>query len=135
MEQQRSAGGVVFRGVGSAARVLLIQDRFGRWTFPKGHIEPGETAEQAAVREIREETGCAGRIVAPLGQMSYRFQTPLAPVEKSVEFFLVETESVDLRPQPGEVEEARWVTVDEALVQLGYDNMLPILNRAIAKMP
>lgn len=135
MERQRSAGGVVFRGAGAAARVLLIQDRFGRWTFPKGHIEPGETAEEAALREIREETGCAGRIVAPLGQMSYRFQTPLSAVEKSVEFFLVEAETAELHPQPGEVEDARWVSIDEALVQLGYDNMLPIINRAIAKMP
>lgn len=135
MESRRAAGGVVFRGEGAAARVLLIRDRYGRWTFPKGHLEAGETPEAAALREIREETGCSGSIRAPLGATTYRFQTATAAVEKRVEFFLVEADGAELRPEPGEVEEARWVTVDEALVRLGYDNMLPVLNRAIASMP
>lgn len=62
------AGGVVLDGAG---RVLLVRYRSGAWAFPKGHVEPGETLEQTAVREVREETGVAAAVIAPLPQTQY----------------------------------------------------------------
>lgn len=62
------AGGLVFNSKGE---VLLIRDRQGYWVFPKGHTDPGETPEQTALREICEETGVSGRILALLGQSNY----------------------------------------------------------------
>jgi diadenosine hexaphosphate hydrolase (ATP-forming) len=62
------AGGVVVDGAG---RVLLVRYRSGAWAFPKGHVEPGETLEQTAVREVREETGVAAAVLAPLPATHY----------------------------------------------------------------
>ncbi len=55
--REYTAGGVVFRHVGERIEILMIQDRLGRWTIPKGHVEIGESLEQTAVREVAEETG------------------------------------------------------------------------------
>src|SRR5262245_4531217 len=55
--REYTAGGVVFRRAGQGLDILMIQDRLGRWSIPKGHVEPGERIEQTAVREVREETG------------------------------------------------------------------------------
>ncbi|WP_034383656.1 NUDIX hydrolase [Deinococcus sp. YIM 77859] len=62
------AGGVVFDGDG---QVLLVRYRSGAWAFPKGHLEPGETLEQTAVREVREETGIRATVVRPLFETRY----------------------------------------------------------------
>jgi 8-oxo-dGTP pyrophosphatase MutT (NUDIX family) len=69
-EHHRSAGGLVVEG----DRILLISTQGGRrWQLPKGHIEEGETAEQAALREVREETGVTGQVMAPLSEVEYWF--------------------------------------------------------------
>ncbi|MBI5061189.1 MAG: NUDIX domain-containing protein [Candidatus Aenigmarchaeota archaeon] len=86
MKTEISAGGVVFRG----KKILLIKDSYGRWSLPKGHIEKGETAEQAALREIKEETGIDGRIIELLGEIKYFFQLKGEKIFKIAKFFLVE---------------------------------------------
>ncbi len=67
-----SAGGVVYRKAGDDLQVQMIQDRYGKITLPKGKMEPGETVEQTALREILEETGIVGRIVKPLETITYQ---------------------------------------------------------------
>lgn len=120
-ERQRSAGGLVVE----EGKILLISTRSGRrWQLPKGHIELGETPEQAAVREIREETGVTGRIVAPLPGVEYWYvERGQARIHKTVDYFLLDylfgsTEDFDA----SEVSGASWFPWDEGLSRLSFDN-------------
>lgn len=129
---QRSAGGVVFRQEpGDGLRFLLILDRYRRWTLPKGHLEPGERDEEAALREIEEETGIRGRIVARLPEASYAFADGQgALVRKRVAYFLVEAVEGAIRPQWEEVNDARWFRWEEIADLPQYANNRPILEAA-----
>jgi 8-oxo-dGTP pyrophosphatase MutT (NUDIX family) len=126
----RAAGGVVLAG----DEVLLIRDRYGRWTFPKGHVEPGETDEEAARREVEEETGVRATIVAPLPPIGYTLPdgTP-----KTLTLFVMRAERTPPAPLAAEIEAAAWVPVEEGLLRLarqgyaGYDEVLrAALSRA-----
>ncbi len=128
-ERQSSAGGLVVE----AGQILLISTRSGRrWQLPKGHIEPGETPEQAAVREIREETGVTGRIVAPLPGVEYWYvERGLARIHKTVDYFLLDyvggtTEDFDAR----EVSGASWFSWDEGISRLSFDNERQVVTLA-----
>lgn len=94
------------------------------WALPKGWVEPGETIQQAALREIREETGLTGRLLDPLGQVEYSFYSPRdrTKIHKTVHFFLVEYLSGETTDHDHEVEEARWWPLDDALTQMTYDS-------------
>lgn len=117
---ERSAGGLVVRG----EEVLLISLAGGqRWQLPKGHVEPGESAEQAAVREVREETGVAGRPVGELPGVEYWFVQAGQRVHKRVSYFLLEYESGSESDfDPAEVSGAAWFGWDEALGRLTFEN-------------
>jgi 8-oxo-dGTP pyrophosphatase MutT (NUDIX family) len=118
--QQHSAGGLVVRG----EEVLLISPREGRWQLPKGHVEPGEAPAQAALREVREETGVNGRILAPLPTIDYTYPVGRGvQVRKRVDYYLMSYESGSERDSdPREVLQARWWSWDEALRLLTFDN-------------
>lgn len=119
--RDHSAGGLVVRG----AEVLLISTQEGtRWQLPKGHLEAGETPEQAAVREVREETGVTGSIVAPLPGVDYRFaERGRRLVDKHVDYFLLDFLAGDESNfDPKEVSGAAWFSWDEALARLTFDN-------------
>jgi 8-oxo-dGTP pyrophosphatase MutT (NUDIX family) len=132
MERQRSAGGVVVRTEGGVERFLLISLRDGRrWQLPKGHPEGNETASQAAVREVREETGVTGRPLAELGSIAYRFVEAGTRIHKRVDFFLLayvhgSTDDYD----PREVSGAHWFPWDEGLARLTFDNERDIARAA-----
>lgn len=123
VERQRSAGGVVVRGDAGGGEVLLIAVAGGRWQLPKGRLEEGETPEQAAVREVAEETGVRGRVRAPLPPVDYWFSRPEARIHKRVDYYLLDylDGSAD-DYDPGEVEGAAWMAWDEALARLTFDN-------------
>jgi 8-oxo-dGTP pyrophosphatase MutT (NUDIX family) len=128
-EHHRSAGGLVVDG----ARILLISTQSGRrWQLPKGHIEEGETPEQAAVREVREETGVSGRIVAPLSDVEYWFvERGTRRVHKRVDYFLLDylsgtTADFDAR----EVSGAEWFSWDEGIAKLSFDNERKVAMQA-----
>lgn len=131
MRQELSAGGLVFRRDGGRLEILLIRDRFNHWTLPKGHPDSGETPEQAALREILEETGIQGRIVGELPTTQYDFYHRGSQVTKTVRYFLVEATGGGLRPQEGEVVEVRWFKPAEVAGLRQYDNNRPILARAL----
>jgi 8-oxo-dGTP pyrophosphatase MutT (NUDIX family) len=119
--RQHSAGGLVVRD----AQVLLIATAGGaRWQLPKGRLEEGETPEQAALREVREETGVTGRIVAPLPGIDYWFaEGRRKRIRKHVDYFLLAYVSgsesdFDRR----EASEARWFSWPEAVARLTHAN-------------
>ena len=137
VDRQHSAGGVVVRGTvegGGGARdgeVLLITVSGGRWQLPKGRLEAGETAEQAAVREVEEETGVRGRVRHELPAIDYWFSRPDRRVHKRVEYFLLDyvagsTEGYD----PHEVDGAAWLPWDEALARLTFANERRVVEAA-----
>jgi 8-oxo-dGTP pyrophosphatase MutT (NUDIX family) len=130
-EEQHSAGGLVVR----SNEVLLISTAGGRrWQLPKGHLEPGEQPAEAAVREVREETGVTGRVVAPLPGIDYAFvERGLRRIQKHVDYFLLEYESgSEADFDPHEVVSARWFAWPEAIAKLSHANERRVAERAWA---
>lgn len=133
-----SAGGVVYRKKGEELHVLLIEDRYTRWTLPKGKLESGETEEQAAIREILEETGIRGRIVEPLDVITYQYYHPKhGQIDKEVHYYLVESLEGELEAQLSEINTVRWFHPLEAWstqLQGGYDNNDAIVKKGLERL-
>ncbi len=132
IEEQHSAGGLVME----RGRVLLIRTRTMRgksvWTLPKGRIEPGEEALEAALREVREETGYSCRLKRRLPTTTYRFRRDTVRIHKTVEWYLLEPVRKAGRHDPREVDEVRWVPVREAFSKLSYQSDRTLLKRVTA---
>ncbi|MFC4811336.1 NUDIX hydrolase [Paenibacillus sp. GCM10023250] len=130
-----SAGGVVFRRVNGELQIQLIQDRYGKISLPKGKMEPGETVEQTALREISEETGILGKIVSPIDQIKYRYSHEAKGlVDKEVHYYLVEAVGGKLQAQVEEIRGVEWFEPAEAWrrqKQSGYNNNDRILGGAL----
>ncbi len=101
------------------------------WSLPKGHLESGESLEAAAVREVSEETGICGRVVAPLGVIDFYFTAQGRRVHKTVHHYLMIAEGGELSADDVEVEEVAWVPFDELHQRLGYEDE----RRLLAKVP
>jgi len=123
---ETSAGGLVLDARGPQARGALIgrTDRRGRllWSLPKGHVEPGETALEAAIREVAEETGIDGQVVAELGTIDFWFVADGRRVHKTVHHFLLVAldPAQELSDADLEVSEVAWVPVAELADRLAY---------------
>ena len=118
---------------GRAAAALIGRlDRRGRlrWSLPKGHVELGETTEQAAVREVCEETGISGRITARLGSVEYTFTAQGRRIHKRVHHFLMEAVAGELSDADIEVTEVAWVPMDEIGERLAYAGERRLAQRA-----
>lgn len=128
-----SAGGVVLQD----RQCLLIRTRNlkGRtvWTFPKGRVEPHEQSEQAALREVREETGWNCRIEAELPRSEYWFQRQGQRVKKTVRWFRMSPLEQVGEPDM-EIEEAKWMPIEEARNKLTYPSDRRLLEAALANM-
>ena len=122
--EETSAGGLVVDRGADPQRAALIgrHDRRGRlvWSLPKGHVEPGETAELAAVREVEEETGIHGRVLAPLGTIDFWFVVDDRRVHKTVHHFLLEADGGELSDADLEVDEVAWVPLADLPSRLEY---------------
>ena len=123
------AGGVVMRRTGDRVEVLLVTARRspGDWVLPKGHIENGETAREAAVREVLEESGVTATAGEELGDLHYG--TPRGVIRSR--FFLMRFKSED---EPRESRERAWLRPEEALRRLRWDDARELVERAFAAM-
>jgi 8-oxo-dGTP pyrophosphatase MutT (NUDIX family) len=131
-----AAGGVVLRDSDHGAEVALLgRANDGSWVFPKGTPTAGESLEETALREVREETGLDVNIVRPLGEMTYSFAAGGDRVHKIVHFFLMEATGGDPSLHDAEYDEVRWVSVPEARRMLTFDTYREVLDRALADRP
>lgn len=129
---ERSAGGVVVRVEDGAPHYLLIRDSYGQWGFPKGHLEQGERADTAALREVMEETGLRSvSLVAPIATIDWTFRFRGTLIHKNCQFFLMETAVTNTKPQKSEgITACKWTTIDEAQKLIAYENAREVLRRA-----
>lgn len=135
LRTQFSAGGVVFREHQGRLQVALISvGDPPRWQLPKGSIGKAETNEEAALREVREETGLTAELISPIDKIDYWFygrdQTSTVRVHKHVHFFLLRYLSGDTQDHDHEVNEARWVDIQAAEAMLNFDGERAILAKA-----
>ena len=130
MKYEKSCGAVIFRKAGDW-NVLLIRHTKGRHiSFPKGHVEAGETESQTAEREIREETGLRVRVDRRFrAENRYNIRPD---TQKQVVIFAALTEQEEITPQPEEIAEAFWVPIEEAATRLTYERDRKIMRDAFA---
>ncbi|WP_195905939.1 NUDIX hydrolase [Parafrankia discariae] len=130
--EETSAGGLVLDTASAGANAALIarRDKRGRllWSLPKGHVERDETTEEAAVREVAEETGVTGAVLGPLGTIDFWFVAGEARVHKTVHHFLLLRTSGDLSDDDVEVAEVAWVPLPEVARRLAYADERRLLD-------
>jgi len=135
-ETQTSAGGAAFRKVGKQLQVALVSvGQPPRWQLPKGLVDKGETPEQAAVREVREESGIVARMDQLIDTVEYWYQSKQGAerirYHKFVHFFLMWYESGDLADHDHEVNESRWFPATEAISLLAFRSERSIVEKAL----
>ncbi|MBW2241330.1 MAG: NUDIX domain-containing protein [Deltaproteobacteria bacterium] len=136
-EPELSAGGVVTRPAGSGAEVLIADQvdwNTGRHTvrLPKGHLETGESLEEAALREVSEEVGVTARILLPLEPVRYAFwhEARGCFIPKVVHYFLMELVSGEARAHDGEMEQVHWCSFSAAQERLTFDGERAVVGQA-----
>jgi 8-oxo-dGTP pyrophosphatase MutT (NUDIX family) len=125
MKYEKSCGAVIFDG----DRVLVIQQVKGHWGFPKGHVEPGETEVETAIREIKEETNLDVEI-----NEKYRYVERYSPeegIEKDVIFFIAKKTGGEIKVQEEEVTATEWLLPEDAIEKVTYDSSKRILEKVI----
>src|SRR5437016_1893774 len=131
---ETSAGGLVLDLSGPVPMGALIgrTNRRGRllWSLPKGHLEEGETAEQAAVREVEEETGIAGEIIGELGTIDFWFVADGRRIHKTVHHYLLRATGGELSDSDVEVTEVAWVPMPEIGSKLAYSDERDLMDEA-----
>jgi 8-oxo-dGTP pyrophosphatase MutT (NUDIX family) len=129
-----SAGGVLYRRTDDGIEVLLASRRTRSgdlvWGLPKGLVEPGESPEETAVREVQEETGFDGKLVDDLGEINYWYVWEGVRVRKTVHFFLMEAIGGDASRRDREMEEVAWFPLAEAEEAAGFGSEKQVISQA-----
>lgn len=135
--REPTSGGIVFRrDKKEAIEILLIQDAKDRWTIPKGHIEPGETAKQTCEREVREETGLQEmRVLNWLGKIHFRYRRQQRLVLMTQQIYLVKAlgDTNDLKKEEW-MNGIGWFPVTEALDMIEYEDISKIILLAMKQI-
>jgi mutator protein MutT len=138
-QDQVSAGGVVYRNMDGRIDVALIHTTMSdkhRWMLPKGKVEAGESPEEAALREVREETSITAEILQIIDTVEYWYfaarKTGKVRYHKFVHFYLMRYVSGEIVGQAIETNEARWVAIDEAITMLAFDSEKNAVSKAQA---
>lgn len=131
-----SAGGVVVR---DSKVIVIVPKRRGAQDdkvlgLPKGHLDGDETELEAAVREVREETGVEAEPIEKLGEISYTYERRGQPIDKRVAFYLLEYRSGDLG-HDHEIEQVQWMALEEAARSLTYEGEREMVKRALSRRP
>jgi 8-oxo-dGTP pyrophosphatase MutT (NUDIX family) len=138
-ERQTSAGGVLVRQGPHGPEVLLASRRTRRgelvWGLPKGLVEPDESPEQTALREVREETGYKGSVRESIGDVSYWFVWEGTRIRKTVHFFLMDDTGAEPGPRDAEMEDVAWFPLEEAADVAGFDSEKDIIRKAAGVTP
>ena len=131
-----SAGGLVVDASGTKGLLIgrldakdVKRERL-LWSLPKGHIEPGETPEQAAIREVKEETGIESEIDKSLGVIDFWFMASGKRIHKTVHHFLFKEVGGQIAPQVSEVDDVRWFPLDEIVSKLAYPDEKKLIARS-----
>lgn len=124
------------RAQGDGFQVLLIRDPYRKWGLPKGHLEGEEDEAEAALREVREETGLEHLVLGPdLGEIDWTFRLRGRRIHKFCRFFLMSSSRGATVPQVAEgITECRWLSPSEAVERVGYENARGILRRALDRI-
>lgn len=128
MKKEKSCGIIVFYQK-EEPYILLIHHNLGHWGIPKGHMEIGETEEETALREVFEETNIKTTIMKPFREkITY---SPKPNVIKDVVFFLGEAISTQIKIQQEEIKEARFLSIEDALEKITYEEEKKVVKKAI----
>ena len=131
MNYEKSCGAIVYRKFHGNTEILLIRHiKSGYWSFPKGHVEAGETEVETAAREIKEETN-VDVLIDPGFRETVAF-SPRRDTTKTVVYFVGKALNTDTKPQAEEISEIKWVEIGQAISHLTYDNDKLIVNKAKA---
>ena len=126
---EKSCGGIIFYKTKQNTKILLVKNNNGRyWSFPKGHIEDGETEQETAIREIKEETGLDVTLVNNFREISE--YCPFGKIRKRVVFFLARAFTDNVKIQEEEIDSYIWVDLQQARKMCTYDNDLRIIEKA-----
>ncbi|HTL39645.1 MAG TPA: NUDIX hydrolase [Methylomirabilota bacterium] len=141
---ETSAGGIVYKKDGDQIFILVIKPARSnrspedpKWGFPKGHIgdhQIGETDEQSAIREVREEGGVEADIIERLGDIHYEIQDPKGNIPKTVTFFLMQYRKGDPSQHDHEVEIAEWLPIDQVMDRIFWPTDKEIFEKAYARL-
>lgn len=129
---EESAGGVVLRRIEGEPHVLLILDPYGKWGLPKGHLERDEGPEEAAHREVREETGLEEVSGGPeVDTITWSFRREGEEIRKVCTFYLLRSEVGEIRPEVSEgITDCAWLPVDDAMRRVDYENTRGVIRKA-----
>ena len=131
MNYEKSCGAIVYRKYHGNTEILLVRSiKSGHWSFPKGHVEEGETEEETARREIKEETGLD--VLLDTGFRETVTFSPKRNTKKTVVYFVGIATSHELIPQQEEISELKWHEIGQAVSVLTYENDKMIVNKAKA---
>jgi 8-oxo-dGTP pyrophosphatase MutT (NUDIX family) len=132
---EHSSGGAVIDLRDGAPFVAMIATRGrSRWGLPKGAVSPGETSEQAALREVQEETGLDAEIISRLDTIEYYFRAGDTLIKKSVDFYLMRYVGGTMTPQLSEVDDVEWVALSEGIQRASFDSERKLLSLALEQI-
>jgi diadenosine hexaphosphate hydrolase (ATP-forming) len=130
------AGAIAVLKRGSKPCVAMMLDPYGKWTCPKGRIEEGETAEEAAIREAREELRLTGlRLLGRAGKARYRFKEGTKEIAVAADWFILVAQRPQRLHRSAEAVKAEWVDLEEAVRRAGYSNVRLMLRRTARLLP